>query len=394
MKRGWLLKLLSLTGLGLPSLGLGFVLWPSPIDPVPFTPSPALPETGVLAPNDALRDPDRTQKIGPDQLNYPEDIAFDAQGRMYVGNRDRPNAVIGSGDVNARIDRVTFTPDGGYQIEEFVNLPGGGPLDLRFDQAGDLLVSSWGQGLIAVSPAGQVRPIVPEGEMIEGRPYGYSDGIAIATDGKIYHTQGTDDSYTQQPPVISFIANTGPGRLIVTDPDTGNSQVLIDDLSFGNGVVLAPDESYVLVADQLRYRILRYWLKGEKAGEQDIWIDSLPGMPHNLYRDQKNRIWVALNRPRVGLGDQIRASRFLAQQVAKVPFLVTGQDVENAVLDESTRGAGSVLAMDFDANILLSLQNPPISMNTLSAAVLHQEYVYIGTIGGGPVLRYRLDKLD
>lgn len=380
-------------GLGLPLLAGGFLLWPAPIDPVPFTPAPALLATGALAPNDALRDPQRATKIGTGRINYPEDVTFDGRGRMYVGNRDRPNArvPVGAEDINARIERVTFASDGSYQIEEFVKLPGGGPLDLRFDRDGNLIVSSWGQGLIAVSPAGRVETIVPDGQEIAGKPYGYSDGIAIATDGTIYHTQGTDDSFRQQPPAINFIANTGPGRLIATDPETGDSRVLVEDLSFGNGIALAPDESYLLVADQFRYRILRYWLEGEKAGTEEIWIDRLPGMPHNLYRDERDRLWVALNRPRVPLADRIRASRFLAQQAAKLPFLLSGQDVDNANLDESQPGAGSVLAMNFDGEILLSLQNPPVSMNTLSSAVFHGGYVYIGTIGGGPVLRYRLD---
>ncbi len=46
--------------------------------------------------------------------------------------------------------------------------------------------------------------------------------------------------------------------------------------------VLAPDESYVLVADQFRYQIKRFWLKGEKAGQEDIFANNLPGFVHNI----------------------------------------------------------------------------------------------------------------
>ncbi len=370
-----------------------FLLLPPPVTATGFTPGIVWPATGVLAPNDALRDPARTSWIGEGQLYYPEDIVFDAEGRMVLGNRDLPNAQAGTADVNARISRVTFNADGSHTVADWVMLPGGGPLDMRFDAAGDLIVSSWGQGLIAVSPDGVVRTLVADGELIDGRPYGYSDGVAIASDGRIFHTQGTSTEWDALGSFTLFVSNGGPGRLIVTDPATGQSQTLIDDLSFGNGIVLAPDESYVLVADQLRYRILRYWLTGERAGTHDVWTDALPGMPHNLYRDDQNVIWVALNRGRVGgVGDQLRANPFLAAQALKLPGLFAGQDVDNAPRDPVQRGAGSVLALDFNQNVLLNLENPPMQLNTLSAATYHDGAVYIGTIGGGPVLRYQLDE--
>jgi hypothetical protein len=369
-----------------------FLLIPPPVEARAFTPGESLPATGVLATNDALRDPERTQLIGEGLLYYPEDVTFDAQGRMLVGNRDLPNAGAGVQDVNARISRVTFGVDGSHTVEDWVMLPGGGPLDLRFDAAGNLLVSSWRQGLLAISPEGTVTTLVAEGEMIDGRPYGYSDGIAIASDGRIFHTQGTTDEAEARGAIINFFTNVGPGRLIVTDPATDESRTLIDDLSFGNGIVLAPDESYVLVADQLRYRILRYWLTGENAGTHDIWMDSLPGMPHNLYRDDTNVIWVALNRPRNPLGDSLRANAWIAAQLTKVPALFSGQTGVGDPNDTQRRAAGSVLALDFERNVLLSLQNPPLTLNTLSTAVYHDGAVYMGTIDGGPVLRYAVEQ--
>lgn len=133
--------------------------------------------------------------------------------------------------------------------------------------------------------------------MIDGRPYGYSDGIAIASDGRIFHTQGTTAEWNGSA-ARHFVANSAPGWLLVTDPQSGVSTTLIDERSFGNGVVLAPDESYVLVADQLRYRILRCWLTGEKAGTQNVWSDRLPSFVHNLYRDDQNVIWGAIFQPR------------------------------------------------------------------------------------------------
>ena len=378
-----LLIALAAAGLGLG----GFILWPAPIDPIAWTPGAPLELTGVLAPNDELR---KAQAIGAGRLNFPEDVAFDAQGRMYVGNRDAANAAVGSGDVNARIDRVTFSPDGSYSIEEFVKLPGGGPLDMRFDAAGNLIVASWGQGLISVSPDRQVRTLVADGSLIDGTPFGYADGVAIHPDGRIFFTQGTSGTYSNTRVVQDVLSGRGYGRLLEFTPGTGQIRGLVNDLSFGNGVALAPDNSYVLVADQLRYTIKRFWLTGPNAGREDVFMNNLPGFVHNIFLDDLNVLWIAINRPRNTLADSLAGNTFLKAQLSKLPAsLLAGGSIDR---NEALRGEGFVLAVDLQGNPLLSLHNPPRSQNFISTAVYHNGYVYVGSIDGGPVIRYRLEQ--
>ncbi len=373
------------------TLGLGgvaiaaFLFSPSPIDPVGWQPARSLPMTGVLEPNDELR---KAELIGEDKIWRPEDITFDRQERMYVPNRDQEGDRAGVANINPRIDRITFGVNGEQTIETYVELPGGDPLDVRFDNDGNLIVSSWRQGLISVSPDRKVTVLVPEGQIIDGKPFGYADGQAIAADGKIYFTQGTDK--VKNSGVFGVLEGKGYGRLLVYDPKYKSVRTLILDLSFGNGVVLAPDESYVLVADQFRYQIKRYWLKGEKAGQEDIFANNLPGFVHNIYLDDKNVLWMAMAQPRAGLADTLAPYPFLKKQLAKLP--VERLDARNTDRDESKRGVGFVMAMDLEGNPLLSLHNPPMSMNTLSSAVYHNGYVYLGTIGGGPALRYKLSE--
>ncbi len=362
-----------------------FLLSPSPIDPVAWKPAPSLPMTGVLEPNDELS---KAELIGKGKIWRPEDIVFDEQGRMYVPNRDEAKDKAGVAAVNPRIDRITFDANGDYTIETYVELPGGDPLDVRFDNDGNLIVSSWRQGLISVSPEREVTVLVADGQIIDGKPFGYADGQAIASDGKIYFTQGTDE--LKNSGVLGVLEGKGYGRLLVYNPQDKSVRTLISDLSFGNGVVLAPDESYILVADQLRYQIKRYWLKGEKAGQEDIFADNLPGFVHNIYLDEQNVLWMAMAQPRAGLADALAPYPFLKQQLAKLP--IEKLDARNADRDESKRGVGFVIAMDLEGNPLLSLHNPPMSMNTLSSAVYHDGYVYIGTIGGGPIIRYKLSE--
>jgi hypothetical protein len=90
--------------------------------------------------------------------------------------------------------------------------------------------------------------------------------------------------------------------------------------------------------------------------------------------------------PRAAIPDAIATYPWLKKQLAKLP--VDKLDAHNTVRDESKRGVGLVMALDLTDKPLLSLHNPPMSMNILSCAVYHDGYVYIGTIGGEPLLRY------
>lgn len=69
--------------------------------------------------------------------------------------------------------------------------------------------------------------------------------------------------------------------------------VLLDNLWFANGVALSPNEDFVVVSDLGRSKMVKFWLKTEKAGESETFIEGLPGVPDNLSAD-KNGIWVAL----------------------------------------------------------------------------------------------------
>src|SRR5262249_55542868 len=63
-------------------LAVVWLLWPSPIDPIAYQP-PAKPAlAGPWAPNDALS---HARLLGRGQLRGPEDVALDAQGRVYCG---------------------------------------------------------------------------------------------------------------------------------------------------------------------------------------------------------------------------------------------------------------------------------------------------------------------
>ena len=56
------------------------------------------------------------------------------------------------------------------------------------------------------------------------------------------------------------------GRLLVYDPISRVATTLVDGLNFANGVAVSHDQTYVLVNETGKYRVIRYWIAGPQEG--------------------------------------------------------------------------------------------------------------------------------
>ncbi len=287
-------KLLGLLALAIAGAAGYLAITPSPIDPLAWQPQPAPLMTGVLEPNDSLM---KAELLAQGQIHGPEDTAVDAQGRVYAGLHD---------------GRVVRIADG--KVETFANT-GGRPLGMDFDAQGNLVLADAYKGLLRIDPAGKIEVLA---SAADGVPFAFTDDLDIASDGRIYFTDAS--SKFQQPDYLLDLLEGRPyGRLMVFDPASGKTEVLLKDLYFANGVALSQNEDFVLVNETYRYRIQRYWLKGDKAGTHDLFADNLPGMPDNLQGDRAGTFWVALPTPRKGDADFLQNQPWLKAQLAKLP---------------------------------------------------------------------------
>lgn len=288
-------KLLGLLGLLIAGVALYLAVTPSPIAPLAWQAPPAPVMSGVLEPNDTLM---KAELLGRGQLHGPEDSAVDAQGRVYSGLHD------------GRI--VRLGADG--SLETFADT-GGRPLGMDFDAAGQLIVADAYKGLLSIDAQGRIEVLTTEAE---GLPFKFTDDLDIAGDGTIYFSDAS--SRFEQPDYLLDLLEARPhGRLLSYDPASGETRVLLKDLYFANGVALSAAEDFVLVNETYRYRITRYWLKGDKAGSHDVFIDNLPGLPDNLQGDRTGTFWVALPTPRKADADFLHRHPWLKAQLAKLP---------------------------------------------------------------------------
>lgn len=284
---------------GLAALALYLLCWPDGVEPVAWTPPPAPALEGPYAANDRLRG---IQKIAEGLGRGPEGINVDAVGRIYAGFDD--GRLV-------QIDR-----DGAGYVE-LANTHGR-PLGITFGANGGVIVADAKQGLLHYGK--RLRRLV---KAAEGLALGCTNDVDnTRLDKYVYFTDSTAKfpGWRARRDVFEHGAN---GRLLRHDVATGETQVLLKGLHFANGVAVGPDDQYVLVAETTEYRVLRYWLKGERAGTHDVFIDNLPGLPDNISYNNRDRFWLAIVRPRDRRLDELLPGSFLLRQVlARLPQFV------------------------------------------------------------------------
>lgn len=340
-------KLLALPVLLLLAAALYLALTPSPIDPLPWEAPEAPPMTAVLEPNDTLM---KAELLARGQIHGPEDTAVDAQGRVYAGLHD------------GRVVRVLADDS----VETFADT-GGRPLGMDFDAAGNLILADAYKGLLRIDPQGRIEVLSTEAD---GLPFAFTDDLDIASDGIIYFSDAS--SRFQQPDYLLDLLEARPhGRLLSYDPSTDETRVLLDDLYFANGVALSANEDFVLVNETYRYRITRYWLKGERAGQHEVFIDNLPGLPDNLQGDRKGTFWVALPTPRKADADFLHRHPWLKAQLAKLPRALWPKAIPY----------GFAIALDENGKIVRSLHDTSgTHLRMVTSVKPVGDYLYFGSL--------------
>jgi sugar lactone lactonase YvrE len=335
------------------------LLWPVPINPASWTPPTAPELTGVYAQNNELSKIERLRIDG----FAPEDVALDKDDRIYCGAED------------GRIFR--FQPDG-TKPEVFADTKGR-PLGLIFDAAGNLIVADALIGLMSISPDGKGTVLATEAG---GVPFRCTNDLDVAADGTIYFTDASSKFRLTQlkEDVLEHQPN---GRFLAYDPRTKQTRVLLNDLYFANGVAVSPDQTFVLVNDTSSYRVRRYWLKGEKAGQSDVFIDNLPGFPDGVSSNGRDTFWVALvNRRDPGL-DFLLPHPFLRKIVWRLP----------SFLQPNIKRYAFALGLDANGKVVQNLQDPsPTCFAQIANVVEHKGKLYFGSIGESAIGRMTLAK--
>ena len=334
------------------------LLAPVPIAPAAWTPPAAPSLTGQYEKNTRLSP---VQRLSLGEGHSPEDVALDAEGKIYAGFED------------GRI--MVLQPDG-TQPRVFVNT-GGRPLGLIFDRSGNLIVADAMKGLLSVSKAGEVKVIATGADGVQ---FGCLNDLDIGADGTIYFTEASH-KFSMSEHVHDLMEHQPNGRLLALEPQSQQPRTLLRDLYFANGVAVSPDQTFVLVAETGTYRVRRVWLKEPKMGQNDVFIENLPGFPDGISSNGRDKFWLALVTPRQAVFDKMLPYPFVRKVVFRLPKFLHPQPQRYSF----------VLGLDSNGRVVENLQNDLADCYAQIANVVeHSDTLYFGSIGEDTVGRFPL----
>lgn len=251
--------------------------------------------TGVLAPNERLRE---AQRLFKGRVLGTESVAVTSTGTLVM--LDRQGFVF----------LATRGSSGDYLLEEKVAYVGPGR-PLGFHVVGDdVVICDSLKGLTRLNLKTKALEVLSNAVHEDDgslTPINYANDLDVAADGTVYFTSCTDHPVklnaaggyydTMRSYLLSAVAGDASGKLLKFDPRTRKTTTLVDGLNYANGVALSADESFVAFADTVQARVFRHWLRGPQQGTTDVFVDQLPGHPDGISRRPGGGFWMALPVP-------------------------------------------------------------------------------------------------
>ena len=351
-------RLCLLVGLLVAAALIYLLLAPTKIDPVAWQPPAAPSLTGPYQQNSRLSS---IQRLSLGEGREPEDVALDNAGRIYGGFND---------------GRIMQLQADGSQPRLFANTHGR-PLGLVFDSQQNLIVADALKGLLSINPKGDITTLASDAD---GASFGCLNDLDVAADGTIYFTEASN-KFPMKEFTSDILEHRPNGRLLAYDPNTHKSRTILRGIHFANGVAVSPDQSFVLVNETGKYRVLRVWLTGPREGQSEVFIDNLPGFPDGISSNGKDRFWLALVTPRNQVLDSVLPHPFLRKIIYRLPKF----------LQPKPQRYSFVIALDTNGHVVENLQDPSANCFAEIANVVERDgTLYFGSIGESSVGRLSL----
>lgn len=204
------------------------------------------------------------------------------------------------------------------------------------------------------------------------------DNLEVSEDGRriyfsepfSYENSSADDA------IDEAIALAPNGRLWRYDLESGSTRLIAEGFHFINGVLYdlhpgqAREESVVVTQTSL-FRVTRFYLSGPKAGQYEVVIDSLPGMPDGMDRDADGRIWLAMFADRSPLLTWVHENAWIKPLVMRLP---------TALLLSQTQRTGVVVLSPDGSKPLYSAFYEGAKLSSIASAVPAPDGIYLANM--------------
>ncbi|CAK1550501.1 unnamed protein product [Leptosia nina] len=355
--------------------------------------APTKDHIGALEPNSALNN---AAQLYEGKIQGPEVFQI-LNGELYTS--------LGTGEIVkcSSGGHVTFVtklgqPCTGLTQEHICGRPLGFSIDenKHLMYVADAYYGIWRVDLKTDKKQALVTPDVP----IEGKKPKLFNSVAVDKKGGVYWTDSSSDFPLKDG---VFIGLSDPsGRLLYYSPETKKSKVLFDNMWFANGVALSPDESFVVVAETMQYRILKYYISGPKKGKTEVFVDGLPGTPDNIRAlPDGSGLQIALysasddKTPLIAktVSDIPPLRKFIARaaRLIEMPFEFLNTQFPHYIFEEiiyfignfaSLSGLSDISGLvvtDWNGNIIASYYNTDKSVAHISDAIVYNNKLLLGS---------------
>ena len=280
-----------------------------------------------------------------------------------------PDGTVITGTLDGRIQRILPDFSGAETVMETGKRPLG--LDLLLD--GRVVFCDPGGGVFAADlGTGEIETLALEHA---GKPLALCNNPAVAVDGTVYFSTSSERNSVFEA-TKDIVENIPTGRLYRVR--AGVVEQLLDGLLFANGVVVAPDQQSVLVAQTGTRRIARVWVEGPKAGQAEVFVENMAGMPDNMAVSDDGTLLVALVQPNRADLAKIMALPFaLRWIIARLPKFMTPRPSDRLMLAR----------YDFAGRLLGAVDMEKAGYHFVTGARQVGAWVYMGSIEEDAVAR-------
>lgn len=354
-------KKIKLLNYGMAALIFSIFLTSCAIKPTAWTPSAKPKFEGKLALNEKLTNATKIHLLG---YYGAEEFAIDRNNDIYCGVHKGPDD-FSSGAI------LKIKPDD--TIEEFLATDNW-VTGMQFDENGDLIALLNDVGLVKINADKSIDTLMTETP--EGAPIRMGTGLKIAKNGLIYFVNMSSTHKTSMKYINKLILEMKPtGGVYSYNPKTKKSQTISQGNYFGNGLEISTNQDFILVSETSRYRIVKYWIAGEKKGTSEVFMDNLAGFPNNISRSETGDFWIGFTTKRNDQLDKIHPKVGMKKIVYGLPSFVQPKPEK----------FGMVIKISEEGELLQSLFDSHGNVVTEAGAVVeHKGHLYLG----GDVVSY------
>jgi len=289
--------------------------------------------------NDILRESDRLLE---GVIKAPSSLMFDKYNMLYATTEDgKIIKIIGENKFRLYFDltdnnQFHSRPMGIVYANLYTDVNANNPSVKRGDM---IYVTDIGRGLLEIDPSQLTLNVVANVTTRDNKPINYCSGVDYGRKtGRIYFTDSTDikppvkvydNSHNNNnnnnnismldpiiPRVLDYLRGKPTGRLLMYDPHTKATLELLSNLWFANGVTVSHDESFLLIAESMNLRIIKYYITGKNKFRKEIFHSNLPGYVDNLsFSSDGKYIYAALFSPLPKLHMNILTSIFFKDYI-------------------------------------------------------------------------------